>query len=198
MTLYDLSKRIFDFIVSLALIILFSVPMLLLALVVKLTSPGPICYNAKRMGRGGKPFVLYKFRSMLHNAPPVKNTDGSYFVGDDDPRVTKIGRLMRKTSLDELPQLFNVLKGDMSLVGPRPDPLDTLEMYRPQDHKRLEVLPGMTGLAAIKGRNDNVWEVRRDLDLEYVEIRSFWVDLKILVMTAPAVLASRGIDAKRY
>jgi lipopolysaccharide/colanic/teichoic acid biosynthesis glycosyltransferase len=162
--------------------------MALAALAVRLSSPGPALFRQLRLGLHGKPFWLLKFRSMYVAAPDVRNPDGSAFSAEDDARVTSVGRWLRKTSLDELPQLFNVLRGEMSLVGPRPDPPHALAHYRPQDHARLSVKPGITGWAAVNGRNRIPWEQRRDLDLEYVTRRSFWFDLKILALTVPYAL----------
>jgi len=141
-------------------------------------------------------FTIYKFRTMQTDAPDIRNNDGSTFNSNDDPRVTKAGRILRKTSLDELPQLVNVMKGEMSLVGPRPDPPDAVVNYRPHDFLRLSMKPGMTGWAAIHGRNEIPWQTRRDLDLEYVRDWSFFLDLRILLMTIPYALTGRGVVGK--
>ncbi len=122
-----------------------------------------------------------------------RNPDGSAFAGETDPRVTPVGRILRRTSLDELPQLFNVLKGDMSLVGPRPDQVDQLRYYTDRERKKLEVRPGITGLAQISGRNSITWEQRKALDVEYVERKSFWLDLRILLKTLPYFILRKDI-----
>ncbi|HEX5430691.1 MAG TPA: sugar transferase, partial [Bryobacteraceae bacterium] len=145
------------------------------------------------LGRGGRAFTLYKFRSMYLNAPDWRNPDGSCISAGDDPRVTPLGRFLRRTSLDELPQLFNVLKGDMSLVGPRPDQADQLRFYTEAERRKLWVRPGLTGLAQLSGRNSIPWNRRKELDLEYVDRQSFLLDLKILVKTIPYVLKRRDI-----
>jgi undecaprenyl phosphate N,N'-diacetylbacillosamine 1-phosphate transferase len=166
---------------------------LLCALAVKLSSRGPVLYRQPRMGLGGAPFQLVKFRSMRVGAADLRNPDGSAFAGEEDPRVTRAGRLLRATSLDELPQLWNVLRGEMSLVGPRPDQPDQLSFYSEAEKRKLLVKPGLTGLAQISGRNGIPWNVRKALDIEYVARRSFWLDLAILWRTVPSVLLRRGI-----
>jgi lipopolysaccharide/colanic/teichoic acid biosynthesis glycosyltransferase len=132
---------------------------------------------------------------MYTNAQDLRNPDGSAYSSDTDPRVTPVGRLLRQTSLDELPQLINVLRGEMSLVGPRPDQLDQLRFYSEQEKRKLLVKPGITGLAQISGRNNIPWERRKALDIEYVERQSFWLDLQILAKTIPYVLLRKDIHA---
>jgi len=185
----------------LALLILFSVPMLVIAILVKRTSPGPVFFRQKRAGLSGKPFMMYKFRSMVTNAEQLKHEisslnemSGPVFKVSNDPRVTWLGRLLRRFSLDELPQLFNVLVGDMSLVGPRPLPVDEVKRFDDMAHRRrLSVKPGMTCLWQVGGRNEvkdfKEW-VR--LDLEYIDHWSLWLDMKILWLTIPVVLLGKG------
>lgn len=188
-------KRMLDTTAS-ALGLIVALPLLLLiAALVRVTSRGPILYRPLRLGIGGRRFRQLKFRTMFVDAPDLRNPDGSTFNSDDDPRVTPVGRFLRRTSLDELPQLLNVLRGEMSLVGPRPDPPDVVALYREKDHARLSVKPGLTGWAAIHGRNALSWEKRRDLDLEYVADPRFTRDLKILLRTVPLVLRRIGITA---
>lgn len=163
------------------------------AVAVRLSSQGPVLFRQKRIGMNKQPFEMLKFRSMYVNAPDIRNGDGSTFNGAHDPRVTPAGRFLRKTSLDELPQLINVLRGEMSIVGPRPDLPDALRHYRPKDHKRLSVPPGITGLPQVRGRNTLSWEVRREMDVEYAETRSLAMDIRIILMTFPVVLLSRGV-----
>jgi colanic acid biosynthesis glycosyl transferase WcaI len=163
------------------------------ALIVRLSSPGPILFRQKRIGMNCRPFEMLKFRSMYVNAPDIRNSDGSTFNAVHDARLTPAGRFLRKTSLDEIPQLINVLRGEMSFVGPRPDLPDAIRHYRASDHLRLSVPPGITGLPQVRGRNTLPWELRRDMDVEYVETRSLWLDIRIILMTFPAVLLGRGI-----
>jgi exopolysaccharide biosynthesis polyprenyl glycosylphosphotransferase len=194
-------KHAIDFLGSLVLLALLAVPLAIIAVLIKLTSPGPIMFLQKRSGLNGKPFTIYKFRTMVTNAEQRKHElaalnemSGPVFKITKDPRVTPLGKFLRKFSLDELPQLFNVLRGEMSLVGPRPLPVDEVRRFNDLAHRRrLSVKPGLTCLWQISGRND----VRdfRDwvrLDLEYIDNWSLWLDLKILLKTAPAVLAGTG------
>jgi undecaprenyl phosphate N,N'-diacetylbacillosamine 1-phosphate transferase len=162
-------------------------------LAVRLSSSGPILFRQERIGINRTPFKILKFRSMYVNAPDLRNSDGSTFNGAQDRRVTPVGRFLRKTSLDEVPQLINVMRGEMSFVGPRPDLPDSIQHYRPEDYLRLSVLPGITGLPQVRGRNTLPWEVRREMDVEYAKTRSLWLDIRIILMTFPAVLLGRGI-----
>jgi lipopolysaccharide/colanic/teichoic acid biosynthesis glycosyltransferase/glycosyltransferase involved in cell wall biosynthesis len=186
-------KRSLDLLVAGAALLVLSPVMLLIGMAISFTSPGAPVFRQKRLGRGGVPFTLYKFRTMRAGAPDFRNADGSTYNGPSDPRVTPLGRLLRATSLDELPQLINVVKGEMSLVGPRPELPDQLRFYSETDKRRLEVRPGITGLAQLNGRNALPWSERRHLDLEYLERRSLRLDLSILVKTLPHVLRRRGV-----
>jgi len=165
------------------------------ALAIRITSPGPVIFRTRRLGRDARPFNLYKFRSMRVDAPDWRNPDGSTFNSDDDPRVTAVGRFLRKTSLDELPQLINVALGQMSLVGPRPDQVDQLQYYTDKDKQRLLVKPGITGFAQISGRNSIPWESRKALDIEYIRRQSTWLDINILLRTVPYVLRQNGVNS---
>jgi len=194
------SKKVFDFFVSLVLIILFSPVLLIIAVLIKLDSLGPVFFVSKRVGIKGINFNFYKFRSMVQDADEFKNgllekneeKDKVMFKIKKDPRVTKIGRFLRKYSLDELPQLFNVLKGDMSLVGPRP-PLDgEVEKYENNQMNRLSIKPGITGLSQIRGRSDLSFSRWVKWDLWYINNWSFGLDLKILLETIPVVLKGKG------
>jgi exopolysaccharide biosynthesis polyprenyl glycosylphosphotransferase len=194
-------KQVID-VVGSAVLLLLGWPLLLaVALAIRLTSPGPILFRQKRCGVNGRPFTMLKFRSMQTNAEQRKaelefmnEMEGPVFKITNDPRITPIGRFLRKYSLDELPQLFNVLRGEMSLVGPRPLPVDEVKRFDDLAYRRrLSVKPGLTCLWQISGRN----EVRdfKDwvrLDLEYIDNWSLWLDLKILWWTVPAVLAGSG------
>jgi lipopolysaccharide/colanic/teichoic acid biosynthesis glycosyltransferase len=186
-------KRALDLMfVVLVLIILWPI-FLILYIVVRLDSPGPGIFRQKRLGKDGKPFTCYKFRTMIDHAPHLRKEDGSAYTGEDDPRITKVGRFLRKLSLDELPQFFNVLKGEMSMVGPRPEQVDQVRFYTDRQKKRLMVKPGMTSLASIRGRNTLPWEQRLDLDAEYVENYSLGLDVRIFLLTLPLLLSSRGV-----
>ena len=185
--MYRYIKRTIDFIFSLLFIILFFWLYLILALCVKLSSKGPALFKQERLGKNGKVFTMYKFRSMCVNA---EHTGTGVYSFKDDPRVTKVGKFLRNTSLDELPQLFNILKGDMSLVGPRPvltyHPW-TFDKYTDEQKKRFEVRPGVTGWAQVNGRKQPPWDIRLKLDAEYVEKMSFCFDIKIIFLTVKSV-----------
>ena len=192
-------KRIIDVALS-GIALLFLWPLLLvIAVAVKLESRGPAIYRSLRAGKKGQKFSCYKFRTMVDGADELKDSlrrfnerRDPFFKIADDPRVTRLGRFLRKYSLDELPQFWNVLKGDMSLVGPRPHPVDDCARYRPADHRRLEVKPGITGLWQVIARTDPSFETCMKLDLEYMKRWSLSLDCKILLRTLPAVLAGEG------
>jgi len=188
-------KRTMDAAASLVGIAVLSPLWLLCAAMVRLSSRGPVLFAQQRLGRHGRPFRLLKFRTMYTGAADLRNPDGSAYTGPDDPRVTPVGRFLRRTSLDELPQLVNVLRGQMSLVGPRPDQVDQLRFYTEVEKRKLAVRPGLTGLAQIGGRNRISWESRKALDVEYVKRQSLALDLAILAKTVPYVLLSRGVHA---
>ena len=183
----------FDVCVAVVSTLLLAPVFIAVAVTIRLSSPGPALYRSARLGRHGRTFEMLKFRTMTVGAPDLRNPDGSTFSGEADPRITPLGRWLRRTSLDELPQLWNVLRGDMSLVGPRPDLPDQIRYYAPADHRRLTVRPGLTGLAQTAGRNALSWEQRRALDLQYVDSHSFGGDLLILARTLPGVLSGRGV-----
>ncbi|MCZ2146665.1 MAG: sugar transferase [Bryobacterales bacterium] len=186
-------KRCIDMVLSSIALVLMLPLFLLLAALVRVSSPGPILFRQVRLGRLGRPFLIAKFRTMHDKAEDLRNPDGSAFCGEEDARVTPLGRLLRKTSLDELPQLWNVLSGDMSLVGPRPDQADQLQYYSDDEMIKLQVRPGITGLAQISGRNQINWQERKRLDAEYVRKWSLAQDLSILMRTIPYVALRRGI-----
>ena len=166
---------------SLGLLVL-SPLMFLITLAIKLESRGPAVLKQQRLGKDGRLFGLYKFRTMHSDSPAILNPDGSTFVSDQDPRVTKVGRVLRG-GLDELPQLLNILKGQMSLVGPRPDLPSHLERYTAKERKKLSVKPGITNLPAVSGRNGIPWCNRIAMDIHYIEAYSLWLDLKIIALT---------------
>lgn len=192
-------KRMTDVLIS-VLILLASSPLLfLIAALIKMDSAGPVFYRAERAGKKGRPFFCYKFRTMIANADHHKDRlrsqnerEGATFKINDDPRITRLGRFLRRYSLDELPQLFNILKGDMSLVGPRPHPLDDCSRYRLADLRRLDVVPGLTGLWQVVARGDPSFEKNMALDLDYIEHWNLWLDLKILCRTVWVVLQGTG------
>ena len=155
---------------------------------IKLTDHGPVFYNAERIGKDGRLFKMYKFRSMYVNAPDIRLADGSTYNGEDDPRVTKIGKLMRKASIDEIPQLLNVLNGTMSLIGPRPDPPDWLDRYPEDVRVFLSVRPGITGYCQAYWRNEADGEEKMKADVYYATHVSFLFDVKILFKTIATVL----------
>ncbi len=185
-------KRTLDLAVAIPAIVLTSPLMGGLALVVRLTMGKPVLFRQRRPGLFGRPFTLLKFRTMSdlrdHEGKPLP----------DEERLTRLGRFLRRTSLDELPELFNVLKGEMSLVGPRPLLMEYLERYTPRQARRHEVRPGITGWAQVNGRNALSWEEKFELDVWYVDHRSLWLDLKILVMTVGQVLSGRGVSARGH
>lgn len=160
---------------------------------IKMEDGGPVFYNAPRVGLNGRDFTMYKLRSMRENAPDLVMDDGSTYNGADDPRMTRVGAFMRKTSLDEIPQFLNVLIGDMSVVGPRPDLRRETELYRPGEEVKLTVKPGVTGYAAVYGRNSLPWHDRLALDAEYVQKRSLALDAKVFLKTFSTVFAQEGI-----
>lgn len=160
---------------------------------IKQEDGGPIFYNAPRVGQNGREFTMYKLRSMKVDAPDLVMEDGSTYNGADDPRMTKVGAFMRKTSLDEIPQFLNVLKGDMSVVGPRPDLKRETELYRGDEALKLTVKPGVTGYAAVYGRNSLPWHERLALDVYYVRNLSFGLDAKVFLKTFTTVLNQEGI-----
>ncbi|MDI3257140.1 MAG: sugar transferase [Kyrpidia sp.] len=195
------AKRVLDIVVSSLLLVVLSPFFGVIALAVKLDSPGPVIYRSIRVGKGGRQFTLYKFRSMVQNAEELKalllaanEMSGPAFKIKADPRITPVGRILRRTSLDELPQLFNVLKGDMSLVGPRPPLPDEVAQYEPRWRRRLSVKPGLTCLWQVGGRSEIDFDEWMRLDMEYIDNWSFGLDLRILLKTIPAVLTGRGAE----
>lgn len=197
---YRIAKRVMDIVIASVALVLLAPVMLVIALAVKLDSPGPVLFRQIRIGRGGKPFWFIKFRSMVKNAEKIKQQlvtrnevrDGPVFKIRNDPRVTRVGRILRRYSLDELPQLLHVLQGHMSLVGPRPPLPSEVANYSDWEKRRLSVTPGLTCLWQISGRSDIGFRQWVELDHIYIDTMSFWTDLKILLFTIPAVLSGRG------
>lgn len=183
-------KRLFDFFFSLAGLVVLAPLLLLLALVVRVQLGTPVLFRQTRPGLGGRPFVMYKFRTMTGERAP-----GGRLL-PDAKRLTSLGKFLRSTSLDELPTLLNVLKGDMSLVGPRPLLMEYLPLYTPEQARRHEVRPGLTGWAQIKGRNNLSWDEKFQYDVWYVDHKGLWLDLKILLSTLKVVFSRQGINQK--
>jgi len=192
-------KRAVDVVGSaLALLVLWPL-MLFVACAIKLDSPGPVLFVQDRAGKGGRPFRFYKFRSMVWNAEEmlqgmvdIEGLPSPAFKIRDDPRVTRVGRLLRRTSIDELPQLWNVLRGEMSLVGPRPEEMRIVRLYDEQEKRRLAMKPGITGPMQVDGRGLLTFKERVDLELAYIENYGLREDLKILAKTVPAVVRGTG------
>jgi exopolysaccharide biosynthesis polyprenyl glycosylphosphotransferase len=193
-------KRVGDVVFSLLALIATSPMMLAIAIAIRLEGGGPIIYVSERIGKRGRVFPCFKFRTMVTNADHLRKNldglnerDGVLFKSKNDPRVTRLGRFLRKYSLDELPQFLNVLRGEMSLVGPRPPIASEVEKYQLEHLRRLEVLPGLTGLWQVQARQDASFEKYIALDTAYVENWSFWLDVKILFRTAEVVMRGTGI-----
>ncbi|WP_265919409.1 sugar transferase [Cupriavidus nantongensis] len=182
-------KRLFDLIVAASALIALSVPLLVLTVLVRMKLGRPAFFRQLRPGMNGKPFKMIKFRTMTD----ARDAQGRLLP--DVERLTDFGRFLRSTSLDELPELWNVLVGDMSLVGPRPLLMEYLPLYSPEQARRHEVRPGVTGWAQINGRNALSWDEKFTLDVWYVDNRSFWLDLRILALTARKVVVREGINA---
>lgn len=187
-------KRWLDFFVALIATPFVCILIVIVAPAIYLNDAGPVFYNAERRGMNGKKFKMFKFRSMYVNSPDLKNTDGSTFNSADDPRVTKVGRLLRKSSIDEIPQILNVLKGDMSFIGPRPTLAQTpYEQLDEMKKKRLRVRPGITGYAQAYYRNSITQDEKFKYDCEYVDQVTFVTDVKILIKTISSVLRRENI-----
>ncbi|MCD6555198.1 MAG: sugar transferase [Anaerolineae bacterium] len=185
-------KRFFDVIISAIALTAISPLMALIALLVRLTLGAPVLFRQQRPGLHGKPFTIYKFRTMTNAR------DEHDHLLPDEQRLTRFGHFLRSTSLDELPELWNVLKGDMSLVGPRPLLMEYLERYTPEQARRHEVKPGITGWAQVNGRNALTWEEKFKLDVWYVDHCNLWLDLKILTLTLWKVLRREGITSEGH
>ncbi len=198
--MYKVNKRLMDVIIASTLLFLLSPLFLMIALFIKLNDRGPVFFVQKRVGRKGKQFSFFKFRTMVPNAERLKDQleaqnrfqNDVTFKIQADPRVTPVGRLLRKTSLDELPQLWNVVRGEMSLVGPRPPLPREVFRYSPVERKRLDVTPGLTCLWQVSGRSDLPFEKQVELDLHYIQHQSLWMDILLILKTIPAICFMRG------
>jgi undecaprenyl phosphate N,N'-diacetylbacillosamine 1-phosphate transferase len=186
-------KRVFDFIFALVALPFWFIILLIIGPIIYFQDKGSIFYNAPRLGKDGKIFKMYKFRSMKINAPDLRNEDGSTFNAEDDPRLTKIGKFIRKTSLDETPQLLNIIKGDMSIIGPRPDLPEHRELYEGNEERKLEIRPGVTGYNQAYFRNTVPWKERIQNDIYYVDHLTWWLDIRIFFKTAVTVLKREDV-----
>lgn len=205
---YGVLKRVVDWLAGAGLLLLFSPLIFFIALLIKLDSPGPVLYKQERVGWQGRPFFMLKFRSMkTHNSPQAHRQYLQRIIRENlrpedlgksslketaDPRITRVGKIIRKLSLDELPQFINVLRGDMSIVGPRPSIPYEYEVYKEWHKQRLDVLPGITGLWQVNGRNQVSFDEMVRLDLHYIEQKSIWLDLKIMLKTPFIMLQGKG------
>lgn len=190
----NLCKHALDVVLILAAMVVLAPFFLILIIIIHLTSEGPVIFRQERAGIGGKPFVFYKFRTMKVDTEPF----GASPKSGEDRRLTRVGRFLREYSLDELPQLLNVLKGDMSIIGPRPLYISQMAEWDERQRKRLLVKPGLTGLAQISGRGELTREQKLELDVKYVETKSLWVDMKIILATIGQVFSRKSIYEKRY
>ena len=194
MKLFNICKRGFDFLISLLALVILCPAMIIIAILIRFESKGAAIFKQERAGKSAKSFVFYKFRTMKQDADPYGPSPKS----GQDARLTKIGRFLREYSLDELPQLYNILKGDMSFVGPRPLYISQVMEWNERQKKRLLVKPGLTGLAQIKGRSELTQEEKLEFDVQYVETISFRNDIKILTATFFTVFGKKNIYEKRY
>jgi len=186
-------KRLFDLIFAAIALPFWLIILIVIGPIIYFQDKGSIFYNAPRLGKDGKIFKMYKFRSMKMNAPDLRNEDGSTFNAEDDPRLTSIGKFIRKTSLDETPQLLNIIKGDMSIIGPRPDLPEHMDMYEGNESRKLEIRPGVTGFNQAYFRNTVPWKERIKNDIYYIDNLSCWMDVKIFIKTALSVLKREAV-----
>lgn len=186
-------KRIFGFIFSLIALPFLFIILIIVGPIIYFQDKGPIFYNAPRLGKDGKVFKMYKFRSMKMNVPDLRNEDGSTFNSEDDPRLTKIGKFIRKTSLDETPQLLNIIKGDMGIVGPRPDLPEAINTYNSEQSKKISVRPGITGFSQAYYRNSITMVEKFENDVYYVENMTFSLDCKIIFSTITSILSRKNV-----
>lgn len=186
-------KRFLDLVIGIILlpyVLIISIP---IAVLIKLDDGGPVFYKGKRLGKNMKPFAMFKFRSMKVNAPDLRNQDGSTYNAENDPRLTSIGKILRKTSLDELPQVFNVINGTMSFIGPRPSPLGNENLYSKEYLIKFKIRPGITGYNQALLRNSATMEERWENDIYYTTHLSFILDVKIIFLTLKTVLLKKNI-----
>ncbi|CEP81817.1 sugar transferase [Paraclostridium sordellii] len=199
--MYKIIKRSIDILLSLTILPLFIVLLIPISIAIKLEDGGPIFFCGERVGKNRKVYKMYKFRTMEVNAEDLRNEDGSTFNSENDPRVTKIGRLLRKTSIDEVPQILNVIIGDMSFIGPRPSPCGNEHLYSEWYLKKFDVLPGLTGYNQAYCRNSATLDVKQKNDIFYVDNISFMMDIRIFFKTIVTVIKKDGIytnDDKKH
>lgn len=190
-------KRIFDLLFGILLFPIVSIVIFMMFIIVKLDDKGPLFYKSKRLGKKKKVFNIIKFRSMKIDSPDLRNVDGSTYNSNSDPRITTVGRFIRKTSIDELPQVINVIRGDMSFVGPRPDTVEALNIYEDNQVKKLDVRPGITGYNQAYFRNSISQKEKFENDVYYVENIKFFFDVKIIMKTIQSVLIRKNINSDK-
>jgi lipopolysaccharide/colanic/teichoic acid biosynthesis glycosyltransferase len=190
---HNFFKRIFDLVLAIIALPFWLVILVIVGPIIFFQDKGSLFYNAPRLGKDGKIFKMYKFRSMKMNAPDLRNEDGSTFNAEDDPRLTKIGKFIRKTSLDETPQLINIIKGDMSIIGPRPDLPEHMALYEGNEARKLEIRPGVTGYNQAYFRNTIPWKERIKNDIYYIDHLTMWMDIKVFFKTAISVLKREDV-----
>ena len=186
-------KRLIDLIIAIIALPFWLIILFVIGPMIYFQNKGSIFYNALRLGKDGRIFKMYKFRSMKMNAPDLRNEDGSTYNAENDPRLTKIGKFIRKTSLDETPQLINIIKGDMSVIGPRPDLPEHVELYEGNEARKLEIRPGVTGYNQAYFRNTIPWKERIKNDIYYIDHLTLWMDIKVFLKTAVAVLKREDV-----
>ncbi len=188
-------KRIFDFIFAIILLLILSPLFIIVAIAINIDSKGPVFFKQERSGQHGKVFNVYKFRTMINNAEKIGS---GLYTDSTDPRITRVGEFLRKTSIDELPQLINIIKGEMSFIGPRPVPMGNLDEFNIDETERLKVKPGITGWAQVNGRNTLTWPEKNEKDIWYVNNISLLLDIKIIFMTIKVILFKEGVYSGRY
>ena len=186
-------KRFFDLVVSMIALPFWFIILIIIGPIICFQDKGSIFYNAPRLGRNGNVFIMYKFRSMKMKALDIRNEDGSTYNAEDDPRLTKIGKFIRETSLDETPQLLNIIKGDMSLIGPRPDLPEHIKLYEDSEARKLEIRPGITGYNQAYFRNTIPWKERIRNDIYYIDNLTLWMDIKIFFKTIISVFKREDV-----
>jgi len=186
-------KRLLDIVCGVVGLVFFGISFIIVAILIQLDDKGPVFYNAPRIGQHGRPFTMYKYRTMYVDAPDIKEADGSTYNAPDDPRLTKVGAFLRRTSMDELPQILNVLKGEMSIIGPRPDLAEEVALYDGEEPLKLALKPGISGYAQVYGRNAIPWHERLALDVTYVKTQTFVLDVKVFFKTFSVVFTQEGV-----
>ncbi len=190
-------KRVIDLVFAIIALPIWLIIFVIIGSIIYFEDKGSIFYNAPRLGKDGKIFTMYKFRSMKMNAPDLRNEDGSTFNSEDDLRLTKIGKFLRKSSIDETPQILNVIKGNMSIIGPRPDLPEHIELYEGIESRKLEIRPGVTGYNQAYFRNTIPWKERIKNDIFYIDHLTIWMDIKIFCKTVVSVLKREDVFSER-